>query len=307
MNRTAMSHSPVRVVIILVAALYLLTALVFLIGRRISVRSEDRLFTRADFPVEDLVFDRTEIPALRGKKSTGVDLQKVIQPSTSAVARGAALYSENCSVCHGERGSGDGPAGASLQPPPRNLTIAAGWKNGTRLSDIFRTLTEGVPGTGMAAYDTVSVEDRFALAHYVRSLGAFAHAEDTPESIRALDEKYGLSVGKSEPSRVPVSRAIERMAVESRASPALRLHERMAQGPQADLFRRVVLDPQRVAQVLGASDAWRVDGDRFMALVTAGAPANGFSPSAATLTVNEWELLRRTLSEAFAGAEAANG
>ena len=31
-------------------------------------------------------------------------------------ARGAALYAQNCAICHGESGAGDGPAGVGLEP-----------------------------------------------------------------------------------------------------------------------------------------------------------------------------------------------
>ena len=36
--------------------------------------------------------------------------------------RGAPLYAQNCSVCHGETGAGDGPAGLGMTPPPANQT-----------------------------------------------------------------------------------------------------------------------------------------------------------------------------------------
>ena len=36
-------------------------------------------------------------------------------------ARGAPLYAQHCSVCHGDTGAGDGPAGVGMTPPPSNL------------------------------------------------------------------------------------------------------------------------------------------------------------------------------------------
>jgi hypothetical protein len=38
---------------------------------------------------------------------------------------GAPLYAQHCSVCHGNSGAGDGPAGVGLTPPPANLRDAA--------------------------------------------------------------------------------------------------------------------------------------------------------------------------------------
>ncbi|WP_038822003.1 c-type cytochrome, partial [Pseudomonas syringae] len=40
-------------------------------------------------------------------------------------ARGAPLYAQHCSVCHGDTGAGDGPAGIGLEPPPSNLRDTA--------------------------------------------------------------------------------------------------------------------------------------------------------------------------------------
>jgi len=38
--------------------------------------------------------------------------------------RGAPLYAQHCSVCHGTAGAGDGPAGVGMTPPPANLQNA---------------------------------------------------------------------------------------------------------------------------------------------------------------------------------------
>jgi mono/diheme cytochrome c family protein len=54
------------------------------------------------------------------------------------VAAGKAAYTANCSSCHGETGKGDGPVGAVLQPPPRDLSLGE-FK--------FDTDSDGTPGT----------------------------------------------------------------------------------------------------------------------------------------------------------------
>lgn len=43
---------------------------------------------------------------------------------------GRALYAENCAVCHGDGGRGDGPAAAGLTPPPTDLTRLAAENGG---------------------------------------------------------------------------------------------------------------------------------------------------------------------------------
>ncbi|MFP8880634.1 MAG: cytochrome c [Myxococcota bacterium] len=49
----------------------------------------------------------------------------VFAPMTSFAgdaANGEALYTANCSSCHGVTGKGDGPVGLVLQPPPRDFS-----------------------------------------------------------------------------------------------------------------------------------------------------------------------------------------
>lgn len=36
---------------------------------------------------------------------------------------GRRLYVENCAMCHGPSGLGDGPSARGLNPPPKNLTL----------------------------------------------------------------------------------------------------------------------------------------------------------------------------------------
>ena len=41
-----------------------------------------------------------------------------------ALARGEAIYTAKCALCHGQRGDGTGPGAASLSPKPGDLTDA---------------------------------------------------------------------------------------------------------------------------------------------------------------------------------------
>ncbi|MCP4661625.1 MAG: cytochrome c [bacterium] len=297
-NRPSLSPKPTAVVLVVV--LYVLALAFFLVGRGISLRSDDRLFPRADFPAEDLVFDATAVPAVRGKQTAPVDLAQALEATAEALVRGQGLFETTCSSCHGQTGRGDGAAGAGLDPPVRNFAQSEGWKNGTLVTEIFRTLTQGIAGSSMAAYDYLPAEDRFALAHYVRSLGDFPHAVDTPESVAALDREYGLAEGVREPHRIPVALAVERISAET-PTPLLLPEPREDEGMR--IFRVAVADPARASATLAAREDWRSDTAALARLVTAGAPANGFSPAAATLSVEEWELLRENFAAAVAEAE----
>jgi mono/diheme cytochrome c family protein len=97
------------------------------------------------------------------------------------LARGHDLFQSKeikCSSCHGPEGKGNGPSAPGLKDDwdhllaPRDLTLGV-YRGGSRPIDIFRTICCGVKGTPMPAFGgTVSPDDLWALALYVRSLGA---------------------------------------------------------------------------------------------------------------------------------------
>jgi high-affinity iron transporter len=86
------------------------------------------------------------------------------------LARGAALYQNQCAACHGKTGHGDGPVGLTLSPRPINFSDQTRADQRSALS-LFEVITQGVDGTPMTAYaDKLSSADRWALAYYVGSL-----------------------------------------------------------------------------------------------------------------------------------------
>lgn len=101
------------------------------------------------------------------------------------IVKGKALYETYCSVCHGDKGMGDGPGGVSLNPQPRNFTSAANWKNGPSPFAILNTLKKGITGSSMVAFDLPAL-DQWALVHYVRDLAGTAVA--TPPTQNEIDD-----------------------------------------------------------------------------------------------------------------------
>lgn len=92
--------------------------------------------------------------------------------NADATAKGKELFVKNCASCHGESGTGDGPAAAALDPKPRNMTVKSEYKYGTGDLAIFRTIRYGVEGTGMAPWppDKLSDEEVWQTVNYVKSL-----------------------------------------------------------------------------------------------------------------------------------------
>ncbi|RMU10489.1 Cytochrome c protein [Pseudomonas syringae pv. coriandricola] len=87
-------------------------------------------------------------------------------------ARGAPLYAQHCSVCHGDTGAGDGPAGNGLEPPPSNLRDTARLDR-LSLYDLYNALGLGIAGTDMPAFaDQLDDRQRWDIATYIASFSA---------------------------------------------------------------------------------------------------------------------------------------
>lgn len=87
---------------------------------------------------------------------------------TEAASAGAEAFRTNCAMCHGPQGHGDGPAGQSLDPKPRNLAsiqAAAG-------DDfLFWRIREGKPGTSMVAWKGILTDEQiWQIVSFIRTL-----------------------------------------------------------------------------------------------------------------------------------------
>ncbi|HUO65048.1 MAG TPA: cbb3-type cytochrome c oxidase N-terminal domain-containing protein [Terriglobales bacterium] len=84
-----------------------------------------------------------------------------LQKNAGAMAKGKEIFAGRCVPCHGDRGQGIvGP----------NLTDDY-WLHGGRPSEIYHTITEGVPEKGMVPWKTqLSPEEIAAVTAYVGTL-----------------------------------------------------------------------------------------------------------------------------------------
>ncbi len=94
----------------------------------------------------------------------------------SNAARGKEVYLANCAICHGSEGRGDGPAAYLVFPKPRDFTRGIfKLHSSARLptdADLLRTITQGIPGTAMPGWPSLSLADRQALVVYVKSFSS---------------------------------------------------------------------------------------------------------------------------------------
>ena len=85
------------------------------------------------------------------------------------LARAKVLFEANCAACHGATGRGDGPLGAKLDPPPIAFTDRDRARSRSVLA-LYQVISQGVTGTSMPSFATLSEEDRWALAFFAGTL-----------------------------------------------------------------------------------------------------------------------------------------
>ncbi len=130
-------------------------------------------------------------------------LRPAVPYSALSVAKGLHLYRQDCAVCHGEAGYGDGPGARQLPRKPADLT--AKHTGDHTAGDLFWWLTHGIKGSPMPGFgDRLSGEDRWDLINFLRALSAAEQArpmgplvEPAPWLV-APDFTFGIGVGPGE-------------------------------------------------------------------------------------------------------------
>ena len=107
----------------------------------------------------------------------------------AGLSRGRALYEQECSVCHGVKGDGQGPFAEALFPRPRNFIMGLFRYRSTPTGqlptdeDLYRVVSRGLPGTAMPA------------------LGQFLRHEEIQEVIAYL-KGFNERFAKEKPTEV---------------------------------------------------------------------------------------------------------
>ena len=85
-----------------------------------------------------------------------------------AAAVGAKIFKSNCELCHGPQGHGDGIAGQSLEPRPKNL---ANLQATVGDDFLFWRIHEGKSGTAMVAWNGILTDEQiWQIVSFIRTL-----------------------------------------------------------------------------------------------------------------------------------------
>lgn len=98
-------------------------------------------------------------------------MKNPVNGNADAITAGKQLYTDSCATCHGDKGKGDGPGGASLKVKPADLSDVAENDPDDR---IFWIISEGGEPAGFSAdmkpwKDQLSQDEIWQLVSYVRT------------------------------------------------------------------------------------------------------------------------------------------
>src|SRR3989338_3616262 len=114
------------------------------------------------------------------------------RPAADPVA-GQAAYTQSCARCHGILGKGDGLDAKRFYPRPRDLTMGVykfrSTASGTPPTDedLFRAITNGLPGSNMPDWPHLGEATRWQLVEYLKSLSD-VFANTAPEPVAVVED-----------------------------------------------------------------------------------------------------------------------
>jgi len=100
---------------------------------------------------------------------SGFDTQtNPFPPNQASLDTGQRLYVNNCQVCHGASGLGDGPGSEGLDPPPADLVVHVPLHPD---QDLFDIISDGVSGSAMSPFKEALTEDEiWHLINHIQTL-----------------------------------------------------------------------------------------------------------------------------------------
>ena len=225
-----------------------------------------------------------------------VDINQISVPTPELIAKGSEIYKTTCTSCHGDVGTGTGLASVGLNPAPRNFTKHEGWINGETIAGIYTSLEEGTPNSSMIAYDFLTPEEKFSLAHYIRSEFIIDPPVDDETDLAGLDKLYNLSAGMKVAGQMSIESAmqliVEKHAIKfDKISAAVEDVNENPGSKTSQLILAVTDDLQLALSALENSNKWRGSEDLFIKFLTANVNQNGFNGKIFMLNSDEWNTL----------------
>lgn len=258
-------------------------------------------------PVKDTTKDSTQVtgdlPMIKGVLSPPVDVFKLYVSTPEQIEKGKGLFTMNCVSCHGNEGKGDGVAGLSLNPKPRNFTSLEGWTNGPKFIQMYKTLQEGILNKGMASYANLPPEDRIAMIHYIQQTFTKNFPQSSVDELKELDKVYSLMQGVKMPNQIPIKMAIEKVLNDNKTQTAkitaLTSVIEKNTDSAAVIFRGIAKNITHALTSLTYDTSWMSNDKALSDLMAKNLGNNGFRINAYALTPRELTMVHAYLRNLF--------
>jgi high-affinity iron transporter len=218
------------------------------------------------------------------------------------LARGAALYNQNCASCHGLDGKAGTPMSEGMDPPP--IAFADRARAAERsVFGLYQVIDQGLEGTAMGSYGHLPAADKWALAFYA---GRFAY----PEALVAP----GKAIWEGDAA---LRKRLPDMAALTAITPAA-LAQQIGEDKAAAVTAFLRANPGAVTGTTGGSATLEIARTKLRESVAAyragdagaarelalAAYLDGFEPVEAVLNARDSGLMAR-VEEAMAGLRSA--
>jgi hypothetical protein len=256
------------------------------------------------FGTRDTSQREADLPFVKGTTTPPVDLVKEVVSTPEKLAEGKKLFESNCVSCHGAEGKGDGAAGKTLNPPPRNFHDLKGWTNGPQFSNMYKTLHEGITARGMASYSNLKPEERINMILHIRTFLPDYPAIDKNETD-AVDKAYSLSKGVKLPNQIPVKTAEEKIIAENelinkKIETVTNTIINDKTEKSAEIFRNISFDIKRSVTAFANYPKWNENETALVKFLSLNPDTKGFKNSVSSITQDDLSALFRYLNTLFA-------
>lgn len=199
----------------------------------------------------------------------GAPLRRAVEPAypstyfaspvaydAAAVVRGAAVYAQNCTVCHGADGRGDGPAAASLRIKPADLTEPHLLAH--NVGDLYWWIGHGLGGVMPGFQGVLTPTDRWNVIHYIRAHSAGVLAKSVGPNVtgaaapQVLDFAFEMNGTQNTLSQTLQNGPVL-LILYARRVPDTRLRQLAAQRPRlaAGGLTVIAVGPNEIRKSLG--------------------------------------------------------
>jgi high-affinity iron transporter len=204
------------------------------------------------------------------------------------LARGAALYAEQCASCHGATGHADGVGARGLDPPP--VAFADADRASQRsIFGLYQVISQGLEGTAMASFSHLPPEDRWALAFHA---GGFAFDENAARDGESLWRRGGAARASVPNMQTLVQKTPADLAAEIGQPAATQIVAYLRRHPEAVLEQgdTLAIAREKLSQSVARYEAGDRRGAQELALA---AYLDGFEPVEPILSARDSALLTR--------------